>query len=194
MKVFGKIFETAMRWSRHPHAERYLVGVSLVESSVLPLPTVVLLAPMVLANPARAWWLASITTVASVLGGVLGYLIGYFLFEQAGRAIIDFYNAEAEFESVRQWFNQYGVWMVLLAGATPIPYKVFTIASGAFGLPLVLFTLASLVGRAFQFFLVAGLLWWGGARIQRVLEKWMEPVGWGVVALVLVGYFLGRWA
>ncbi len=178
-----------MTWSRHPHAERYLVGVSFVESWFFPVPTVLMLAPMVMANRARAWRLATLATVASVLGGVFGYLIGYFLFVQVGQPIIDFYHAAEEFESVRDWFGRHGVWLVLLAGVTPIPYKIFTIASGALGLPIVWFALASVVGRAAQFFLVAGLLRWGGETIERVLARWMEATGWGLVALTAAGYW-----
>ena len=189
MKIFAPLYAKALAWSRHPHAERYLAGVSFVESSFFPVPTAVMLAPMVLANRARAWRLAALATVTSVLGGVFGYLIGYFLFDQLGQPIIDFYNAAAKFAAMQAWFGEYGVWLVLLAGVTPIPYKVFTIASGLLGLPIVLFVLASVVGRASQFFLVAGLLWWGGEAIERVLAKWIEPLGWGVIALAVAGYW-----
>ena len=189
MKIFGPLYTRVIGWSRHRHAERYLAVVSFVESSFFPVPTAVMLAPMVLANRARAWRLATLTTITSVLGGVFGYLIGYFLFEQLGQPIIDFYNAAEKFDAMKAWFGEWGVWLVLLAGVTPIPYKVFTIASGLLGLALVPFVLASIVGRASQFFLIAGLLWWGGNAIERVLEKWVEPLGWGVIALAVVGYW-----
>lgn len=189
MKIFGPLYTRVIGWSRHRHAERYLAVVSFVESSFFPVPTAVMLAPMVLANRARAWRLATLTTITSVLGGVFGYLIGYFLFEQLGQPIIDFYNAAEKFDAMKAWFGEWGVWLVLLAGVTPIPYKVFTIASGLLGLALVPFVLASIVGRASQFFLIAGLLWWGGNAIERVLEKWVEPLGWAVIALAVVGYW-----
>lgn len=190
MRIFTPLYHKTMTWARHPHARRYLAVVSFVESWFFPIPTAVLLAPMVLANRHLAWQLAWIASITSVLGGVFGYLIGYFFFEQLGKPILDFYNAEQTFHSMQQWFAQYGVWLVLLAGVTPIPYKIFTIASGLLGLPIVWFVLASLIGRATQFFLVAGLLWWGGEKIQRVLEKWLEVSGWGLLVLVVGGYLL----
>ena len=188
MKIFAPLYDRVMMWSRHPHAERYLVGVSFLESSFFPVPTAVMLAPMVMADRRRAWRLAGLATIASVLGGLFGYLIGYFLFESLGKIIIDFYDADA-LETTREWFDRYGVWLVLLAGVTPIPYKIFTIAAGALGLPIGWFILASIIGRAAQFFLVAWLLWWGGGKLERALKKWMEPVGWGLVALAAVAYW-----
>ena len=188
MKIFAPLYDRVMMWSRHPHAERYLVGVSFLESSFFPVPTALMLAPMVMADRRRAWRLAGLATIASVLGGLFGYLIGYFLFESLGKMIIDFYDADA-LETTREWFGRYGVWLVLLAGVTPIPYKIFTIAAGALGLPIVWFILASIIGRAAQFFLVAWLLWWGGEKLERALKKWMEPVGWGLVALAAVAYW-----
>ena len=192
MTIFGPLYRKVMNWARHPNAERYLVGVSFIESWFFPVPTAVMLAPMVLADRTRAWRLAGLATIASVVGGIFGYLIGYFLFEQLGQPIIDFYDAGAKFENMRHWFGRYGVWLVLLAGVTPIPYKIFTIASGLLDLALVPFVLASIVGRAAQFFLVAGLLWWGGEKLEGALEKWMEPAGWGMVALAVAGYWLLR--
>ena len=192
VKIFGPLYDKVMSWSRHPNAERYLLGISFIESSFFPVPTAMMLAPMVLANRERAWRLAGLATAASVLGGVFGYFIGYFLFEQLGQPIIDFYDAGEKFDSMKHWFGQYGAWWVLLAGVTPIPYKIFTLASGLLSLPFGWFVLASIAGRASQFFLVAGLLWWGGEKIERVLKKWMEPVGWGVVAVAVVAYLLWR--
>jgi len=192
MKIFGPLYDKVIEWSRHRHAERYLAVISFAESSFFPVPTAFMLAPMVMARREHAWWLASLATITSVLGGLFGYLIGYFFFDQFGQPIIDFYHAGEKFESMKNWFGQYGVWLVLLAGVTPIPYKIFTIASGLLGLPVVLFTLASVVGRASQFFLVAGLLWWGGEKIEPVLKKWMELIGWGLISLAVIGYFLLR--
>ncbi len=192
MKIFGPLYDKVMAWSRHPHAEWYLAGVSFVESWVFPVPTALMLAPMVMADRRRAWRLAAVATVASVLGGVFGYLIGYFLFDQLGRPIIDLYHAGETFESVKRLYDENGFLLVLVAGITPLPYKVFTIASGFFGLPIALFVLASILGRAAQFFLVAGLLWWGGETIEALLKKWMEAAGWGLLALVVAGYLLLR--
>ena len=190
MKIFGSLYNKVMQWSRHPQAEKFLAGISFIESSFFPIPTSLMLAPMVMARRERAWWLASLATVTSVLGGVFGYVIGYFLFEQLGKPILELYHLQVKFIQMKDWFDQYGVRLVLLAGLTPIPYKLFTITSGALGMAIIPFVMASLVGRASQFFLVAGLLWWGGDKIEPVLEKWMEWIGWSVLALAVAGYLI----
>lgn len=189
MRIFGPLYERMMKWSKHPHAEKYLGGVSFMESSFFPVPTALMLAPMVMAKRERAWWLASITTITSVMGGVAGYLIGYFLFDQIGHHIIEFYHLGERFVKMQEWFDRYGIWLVLLAGLTPIPYKLFTITSGVLNMALVPFILASLVGRSSQFFLLTALIWWGGEKIESVSEKWMEWIGWGILVSVS-GVFL----
>lgn len=177
-----------MAWAEHRHAERYLGAVSFVESSFFPIPTVLMLAPMVMARRDRAWQLAMWTTITSVLGGVFGYFIGYFLFDQIGQPILELYHLQDKFVDMKSWFAEYGIWLVFLAGLTPIPYKLFTITSGVLGLALIPFILASLVGRASQFFLVAGLVKWGGEKIEPVLDKWMEWIGWGVLLIAAAGF------
>ncbi len=190
MKIFGPLYGKVMQWSSHPHAEKFLGGVSFIESSFFPIPTSLMLAPMIMATRDRAWRLASLATITSVLGGIFGYFIGYFLFDQLGQPILEIYHLQEKFIKMKDWFDQYGVWLVLLAGLTPLPYKLFTITSGVLGISLIPFTLASIVGRASQFFLVAGLLWWGGEKIEPILNKWMEWIGWGVLAAAVVGYLI----
>ena len=190
MKIFGALYNRVMHWSRHRLAMRYLAAVSFAESSFFPVPTVVMLAPMVLANRRRAWRLATLATVTSVAGGVFGYFIGYALFDEIGRPIIAFYNAGESFESLRNWFGVYGVWLVLLAGVTPIPYKIFTIASG---LPrLIINIIYRRVNHRSRnaIFLVAWLLWFGGEKLERVIVKWMEPLGWSLLVIVVASYWL----
>ena len=188
MKIFGPLYEKVMQWSRQPRAEIYLGGVSFIESSFFPIPTSLMLAPMVMARRERAWWLAAVATITSVLGGLFGYLIGYFLFDQVGLRILEFYHLQDKFVEMQAWFDQYGIWLIFLAGLTPIPYKLFTITSGVLGLALIPFTIASLFGRASQFFLVAALVWWGGSKIEPVLDKWIEWIGWGVLLLAAAGF------
>ncbi len=190
MKIFGPLYDKVMQWSCHPRAEIYLGVVSFIESSFFPIPTSLMLAPMVMAKRERAWWLASLATVTSVLGGLFGYLIGYFLFDQVGERILAFYHLQGSFVEMQDWFDQYGVWLVFLAGLTPIPYKLFTITSGVLGLALIPFAIASVVGRASQFFLVAALVWWGGSKIEPVLDKWIEWVGWGVLLVAAAGFLV----
>lgn len=192
MKIFEPLYDKVLQWSRHRHAERYLSAVSFAESSFFPIPTAFMLAPMVLAQRDRSWWLATLATLTSVAGGVFGYLIGFFLFEQVGQNIIDFLGKETAFLELKARFLKDGVWLVLLAGVTPIPYKLCTITSGLLGLALIPFIMASLVGRAGQFFIIAAVLWWGGPKIETHLRRWMEIIGWALVAAVVVAYLLLR--
>lgn len=188
MKIFRSLYDKVIGWSQHPHATRYLGGVSFCESSFFPIPTALMLAPMVMAQRDRAWRLAAFTTITSVLGGVFGYAIGFFLFDQIGQPILSFYHLEDKFLNMKEWFDQYGIWLVLLAGVTPIPYKLFTITAGLLSMALIPFVLASLVGRASQFFIVAGLVKWGGEKIEPVLEEWMEWIGWGILVVAVAGF------
>lgn len=189
MKIFSSLYERAMAWARHRHAPWYLCGLSFSESSFFPIPPDVMLMPMCMANPARAWWFASLTTLASVLGGLFGYLIGAYAFEVIepmirGGAFWDKYlQAQA-------WFADWGFWAIFIAGFSPIPYKVFTIAAGVASMALLPFTIASLIGRGARFFLVAGLMAWGGARMEGVLRRYVDRLGWAVVVLSLVGLLL----
>lgn len=186
MNVFGPLYARVIRWSRHRHAPRYLALLSFTESSFFPIPPDVMLAPMVLAQRERAWYLAGITTLASVLGGLLGYLIGWVLFEQLGQPIIELYDAERQFQTVKDWFDEYGVWVVFVAGFSPIPYKLFTVTSGLLAMAILPFMLASAVGRGARFFLVAGLIHWGGEPFAAFIEKRINVIGWSAVAAVVV--------
>lgn len=184
MKIFSVLYEKAMAWSRHRRAPWYLGSLSFAESSFFPIPPDVMLAPMCLANPARAWWFALLTTLASVAGGMLGYLIGWSAFD-----LIQPWIAEGKYWVAYQqavtWFGQWGFWAVLIAGFSPIPYKVFTIAAGVLAMPFLPFVLASAVGRGARFFLVAALMSWGGARMEHMLKQYVDRIGWATVALLL---------
>ncbi|MGB5706981.1 MAG: YqaA family protein [Arenicellales bacterium] len=192
MRIFGTLYDKVLEWSRHRDAERYLAALSFAESSFFPVPTAFMLAPMVLANRDRAWWLAALATITSVAGGVLGYAIGYFVFDQVGAVIIDFFGKQDAFQEVKERFLKDGVWLVLLAGVTPLPYKLCTLTSGLLGLALLPFVIASLIGRAGQFFIIAIVLWWGGPKIEKHLRRWMEIIGWSVIALAVLAYLYFR--
>ena len=192
MKLFSPLYARAMRWSRHRHAPWYLGAVSFTESSFFPIPPDVMLAPMSLANPARAWRFAWITTLASVAGGLFGYAIGYFAFD----AIEPWLRTSQYWDSYQAavtWFERWGFWAVFIAGFSPIPYKVFTIAAGALSMALLPFTLASLIGRGGRFFLVAGLMKWGGARMEALLYRYVDRLGWATVGLVAIGAIIYQW-
>lgn len=191
MRLFGGLYSRVMRWSRHPHAARYLAGLSFAESSFFPIPPDVMLAPMSLARPDRAWHYAGLTTLASVLGGLLGYAIGVFAFE-----LVEPLLREAgywdKYLHARDWFAEWGFWTVFIAGFSPIPYKVFTIAAGSLSMALLPFVVASAVGRGARFFLVAGLLAWGGTRLEVALHKYIEILGWLVIGAGVLAYVLLR--
>jgi membrane protein YqaA with SNARE-associated domain len=177
-----------MRLASSPNAVWWLAAVAFVESSVFPIPPDVLLIPMVVAARDRAWRYALVATIASVAGGWLGYAIGWLLYDQFGRGIIAFYHLQAEFDAFRAAFDHYGGWIVLLKGATPIPYKLVTIASGVAHMDPVIFTLASIGSRALRFFIVAALLWKFGAPIRDFVEKRLVLVTTAFAALLVGGY------
>ncbi len=185
MKLFGRLYERVLIWSRHKYSEYYLGALSFAESSFFPVPVDVMLAPMCLANLPRAWRYAGIATALSVLGGLAGYAIGASVFESIEPWLADSRYWVA-YETSRNWFDKYGAWAIFIAGFSPIPYKVFTIAAGAAALNLPAFLIASLIGRGARFFLVAGLMVLGGARLESKLKQYIERIGWAVVAIVAI--------
>lgn len=192
MRIFSAIYNRVMQWSRHRHAQYYLGGLSFVESCVLPFPPPdVMLAPMSLARPRCAWWYALLTTVASVLGGLLGYLIGVFFFELI-EPYLHSHGYWDKYQMAVAYFDEWGAWAVFIAGFSPIPYKVFTISAGALHMSLLPFVLASLLGRGARFFLVAGLMRWGGARMEHKLRQYVDVLGWLVVLAAVILYFVLR--
>jgi len=185
MKIFGPLYDRVIQWSKHRHAERYLAALSFSESSFFPIPVDVMLAPMCLANLGKAWRYAFIAMLFSVIGGVAGYLIGYGAFESIRPWLADS-SYWAAYETSRDWFDRYGIWVIFVAGFSPIPYKVFTIAAGAAALNFPVFIVASALGRGARFFLVAGLLVWGGVQFEVSLRKYVERIGWITVGIVVV--------
>lgn len=187
--MLHRLYAWMMGLASHRRALPALAVISFVESSVFPIPPDVMLIPMVLADRRRAWWIATVCTLASVIGGFLGYAIGFFLFETVGRAVLDFYNAMAQFEAFQQAFLEYGWWIIVIKGATPIPYKLITIAAGVAHFPLWAFAIASVISRGMRFFLVAGLLWWFGEPIRQFVERHLTLVT-TVFVVLLIGGFL----
>jgi len=189
MKLFSALYDKTLLWAGHPHAERYLAGLSFAESSFFPVPPDVMLAPMTLAKRHFAWRYALITTLMSVLGGLLGYAIGSGAFELIQPVLID-HGYWDNFQKATDWFNQWGIWVILLAGFTPIPFKVFTIAAGVVGMAIIPFILMSIIGRGARFFLVAGIMYWGGERMETKLRHYIEYIGWFVIAVAIAFYFI----
>jgi len=191
VKIFSALYERMMRWSRHPHAPWYLAGLSFAESSFFPIPPDTMLAPMSLAKPERAFRYAALTTLMSVLGGIFGYLLGMYFFTVIEPLLHDM-NLWDSFLLVKEKFALYGFWFIFVAGFSPIPYEVFTIGAGVVGMFFIPFILASIVGRGGRFFLVAGLMAWGGERMEQSLRRYVDSLGWILVVVILIVYILYR--
>jgi membrane protein YqaA with SNARE-associated domain len=187
------LYDWTLRLSGHRHAIWALAAVSFIESSFFPIPPDVLLIPMVLATRDRAWRIATVCTIASVLGGMAGYAIGYLAFEAIGKPMLDFYGYAAKFNDFRAYYNDWGAWAVFIAGTTPFPYKVITILSGLTGLNLAVFTISSILARGLRFFLVAGLLWHYGEPIRIFIEKYLNILAVLFVVLLVGGFVLLRY-
>ena len=190
--MFQKLFDKAISWSKHRHAPKYLFGLSFAESSFFPVPPDVMLAPMAIAQPKKALHFALLTTIASVLGGLLGYAIGYFAFDVISGWLQGTHYWDKYLLS-KEWFQEWGVWAVFIAGFSPIPYKVFTIAAGALSMAILPFTMASLIGRGARFFLVSMLLAWGGERLESLLRVYLDRIGWTVVVLTVLGLIIYKY-
>jgi len=190
MKIFSPLYDKALKWSAHPKAVRYLSIISFLESVIFPIPVDVMLAPMCLAKPHRAWSLAAITSLASVIGGVFGYLLGYFAFDLVVAPALEVLGYQERYAQAVVWFQEYGFWVVFIAGFSPIPYKVFTVSAGALHMAILPFILASAVGRSARFFLVAGLIYWGGEAMEKKLRQTIDLLGWSVVALIVIAYLI----
>ncbi|MGI9482740.1 MAG: YqaA family protein [Hyphomicrobiales bacterium] len=187
------LYDWVMKLAAHRNATGVLAAVSFVESSFFPIPPDAFLIPMVLANREKAWWYASVCTIASVLGGLLGYFIGAALFDAFGRHILEFYGLQAHFEEFGTNYTKNGWLYVFGAGLTPFPYKVITIASGVIGLSIPVFIGASIVSRSIRFFLVAGLLYYFGPPIKVFIEKYLGLLTIAFFLLIAGGFFAIRY-
>lgn len=181
-------YDWVIRMSEHPKALWYLGGVSFAESSFFPIPPDLMLIPMVIAQRAKAWLIAGVCSIASVAGGFLGYAIGFFFFETVGKWVIDAYGLQGGFAEYQAQFNEWGLWIILIKGMTPIPYKLITIASGAAHFDLLVFGLASVVTRGVRFYLVAVLLYLFGEPIRGFIEKHLTLVTTAFVLLIVGGF------
>jgi len=184
------LYNWTMRLAEHRHANGALSVISFAESSFFPIPPDVLLIPMVLAQRAKAFLIALNCTVSSVLGGLAGYAIGYFLYEAVGQPVLEFYGYADKFADFQSRYNEWGAWIVFIAGVTPFPYKVITIASGVSALSLPTFIIASIIARGLRFFLVAGLLWKFGVPIRDFIERYLGLLFTLFVVLLLGGFVL----
>jgi len=187
MRFLSRWYDKVLVWSRHRHAPIYLSLISFAEASFFPIPPDVMLVPMALAEPRRAWRFATLATMFSTLGGVLGYVIGLLFLALIYPVLVHVGYVDA-FHQAQQWFRHYGAWVVFLAAFTPIPFKLITIAAGSLSMPLIPFIIAAFIGRGMRFYLEAGLLRWGGAHVDRIIRKTIDWLGWILIALVGIGY------
>lgn len=189
MRIFSYLYRKVLNWSKHPHAPIYLAGVSFAESSFFPVPPDIMLISMTLANPHKVWRYALITVLSSLVGGMLGYLIGAFFIHLIYPWIV-YLGYGLAYASVQQWFSGWGLWLILMAGFSPIPYKIFTIGAGAMHVAFLPFVLASLVGRTIRFFSVAAALRWTGPRIHFLMERHIDKIGWVALIFLIVAYLV----
>ena len=179
-KLYNKVLSAAA----HRHAKWWLALVSFIESSIFIIPPDVMIIPMVLADRAKWWRIALTATIASVVGGIAGYLIGVFLFDSLGQSLLEFYSNGDKFREYIKIYEEWGGWAVFGAGLTPFPYKVITVASGVAKLDLTLFIFTSLIARGLRFFCLAGLLFYFGEPIKKTIEKYFGPIT--ILFLVLI--------
>lgn len=186
--MIRRLYDWVMGLAAHPQAALWLFIIAFMESSFFPIPPHIMLIPMVLANRSRAWWYAAVCTAGSVLGGIGGYLIGYLLFEELGRPVLDFYGMGEKFQTFAARYNEYGAWIVFTAGVTPFPYKVITIASGTTQLNFWVFMVASVAARSLVFFVIAGLLYAFGRPIRDFIEKRLALMFTLFLVLLFAGF------
>ncbi|WP_424943029.1 YqaA family protein [Aliiroseovarius crassostreae] len=191
--MIRRLYNWTMGLAEHPQALWALAVVAFLESSVFPIPPDILMIPMIIAAPRKAFVIAGVALVASVLGGMFGYLIGWGVFESVGRPVLEFYGKADTFETFSQTYNDWGAWAVLIAGVTPFPYKVITILSGSTGLNFWVFMVASIIARGLRFFVVAALLWKFGAPIRDFIEKRLGLLFTAFVVILLGGFYLVKY-
>lgn len=191
--MLRRLYDWTMDLAGHRHAMLALAAIAFIESSFFPVPPDLLIIPMVLAAREQAWRIATVATVASVLGGALGYAIGWGLYDSIGLPLLEFYGQTDTFDSFRESYNKWGWWIVAGAGFTPFPYKVVTIASGVTGLDFWTFMLASVVARGSRFFLLAALLWYFGPPIRAFIEKYLPILATAFFVLLFGGFVAVRY-
>ena len=194
MKFLRKTYDWVLHWAGTPYALPALFILSFVESSFFPIPPDVLLLAMAVAVPKRSFYYAAICSVSSVFGGIFGYYLGYGFMDLVGNQIVEFYNFQDKWETISVLYNEYGGWAVAAAGFTPLPYKVFTLAAGAFKIDFLVFIFASLLSRSARFFLVGTMIYCFGAKVKTFIERYFNILSIMFFVLLFFGFFLIKYA
>ena len=192
MKLFSALYDKVLSWAQHPRANVILGLLSFAESVIFPIPPDVMLAPMAMTQPQKAWRLAFLTTVTSVAGGILGYFLGYWAYESLVLPAVETLGYQDKLLTVQGWFADWGVWIVFIAGFSPIAYKLFTVTAGVMQIAFFPFVIASAISRGMRFYLVAWLLRTGGPEMGVKLREYVDRIGWTLVILVIIGYVIAQ--
>lgn len=193
LKYIKQLYDWVLHWAETPYAVPALFVLAFAESSFFPVPPDVLLIALAISIPRKSFKYAAICLVGSVLGGMLGYGIGLYGYETLGKPIIEFYHGKEIMNAIKLKYNQWGFWGILFAAVTPIPYKVFTIASGVFKFDFLLFIVASVIGRGLRFFVVAGLIWKFGKPIREFIDKYFNLLTFIFCVLLILGFLLAKY-
>ncbi|RJG39994.1 YqaA family protein [Motilimonas pumila] len=192
MNELNSFYRRSLKWSQHKHARACLYGMSFAESIFWPIPVDLMFAPLALSRPDRALILAFWTTFFSVVGALVGYGLGHLLFEPVVAPMVELLGYQEQMAFAAQWFQRWGFWMIFIAGFSPLPFKVFTISAGLFGIAIVPFIIMALLGRSLRFYVLAGLIKWGGKDLKRHLVKNALPYTWlmlfiAIACILLLG-------
>lgn len=190
VKIFAPLYERVMLWSKHKYAPVYLYLTAFIESIFWPIPVDIMLAPMALANRERAWRYALGATIFSVLGGAAGYYLGNALYEPVVLPFIEMMSYQGKMETAQSWFNEWGIMVIFIASFTPIPFKVFTVTAGVMSMAFWPFLLTAFIGRGLRFFLVAGLMYLGGEKMEAKLSKYIDLLGWVTIIAAVILYIV----
>lgn len=188
MKWLRKLYDWILHWADTPYGTPALFVLSFCESSFFPIPPDVLLIALDISKPKRSFYYAFVCSVASVLGAILGYYIGMAFFDTIGEKILEFYGVVEQYERVQGWYDSWGAWAVGIAGFTPIPFKVFTIASGVFRMSFGAFIIASALSRSARFFLVSTLLYYHGPKVKSFIDKYFNIISIVFIILLILGF------
>lgn len=186
MKIFQPLYVKAMQWAQHKNAVGILAALSFFEAFIFPVMPELMLAPMCLAKPKSGLWYATLSLIASMIGMFVGYAIGHYAIDMA-MPLIEKMGYGGQFEDIKKQAIDNGFWLLLIAGFTPVPFKIFTIAAGAVGMPLLPFFFGALIGRGKRVYLVAGAIRLGGEKAEATLRKYIEPIGW-IALIALIGF------